>query len=178
MSGHPRDLAGLVDGELGHAARERALAHLAHCTVCRAEVEAQRRLKARLRSTSSSEPAPALLARLLELPGSEQSSYCDPGPGPATRRPGALRGPHARRGPRTSGGPRRPATRRRTRATVGGALLTLGTLAVLALGGAPTASSRTPLDPTGDDLLVEHARSAAELPLPDPGGVTTAGFAR
>ncbi|WP_349632444.1 anti-sigma factor family protein [Streptomyces lydicamycinicus] len=38
-------LAALVDGELGHDARERVLAHLATCGKCKAEADAQRRLK-------------------------------------------------------------------------------------------------------------------------------------
>ncbi|MFF9901752.1 anti-sigma factor family protein, partial [Streptomyces longispororuber] len=38
-------LAALVDGELGHEARERVLAHLATCCKCKAEADAQRRLK-------------------------------------------------------------------------------------------------------------------------------------
>ena len=39
-------VAALADGELAHPARERALAHLAPCDACRAEVDGQRRLKA------------------------------------------------------------------------------------------------------------------------------------
>ncbi|MCY7364907.1 MAG: zf-HC2 domain-containing protein, partial [Frankiaceae bacterium] len=41
-------VAALVDGELDHAARERAQRHLAHCVTCRAEADAHRRLKVRL----------------------------------------------------------------------------------------------------------------------------------
>jgi anti-sigma factor RsiW len=43
-------VSALVDGELGHAERDRALAHLTFCADCRAEVESLRALKARLRS--------------------------------------------------------------------------------------------------------------------------------
>ena len=61
-------VAALVDGELDHAARERAHRHLAHCARCRTEVDAQRRLKARL-SIMGHDPAPsaALTARLVAL---------------------------------------------------------------------------------------------------------------
>nr|BBJ50973.1 hypothetical protein SAVMC3_36020 [Streptomyces avermitilis] len=38
-------LSALVDGELGHESRERVLAHLATCAKCKAEADAQRRLK-------------------------------------------------------------------------------------------------------------------------------------
>ncbi|GII80210.1 hypothetical protein Sru01_51920 [Sphaerisporangium rufum] len=40
----------LIDGELGHAERERALAHLTFCADCRVELDAMRALKSRLRS--------------------------------------------------------------------------------------------------------------------------------
>src|SRR6266576_773112 len=41
-------VSALVDGELDHDARDRALAHLTGCAECRAEVDAERRAKARL----------------------------------------------------------------------------------------------------------------------------------
>lgn len=43
-------VSALVDGELNHAERDRALAHLAFCADCRREVESMRALKSRLRS--------------------------------------------------------------------------------------------------------------------------------
>ncbi|GIH69296.1 anti-sigma factor family protein [Sphaerimonospora thailandensis] len=43
-------VSALIDGELGHTERERALAHLTFCADCRAEVDAMRALKSRLRS--------------------------------------------------------------------------------------------------------------------------------
>lgn len=46
-------LTALVDGELGHEERERALRHLAGCAACRAEADALRRLKARLRGLAT-----------------------------------------------------------------------------------------------------------------------------
>ncbi|MGW4300043.1 zf-HC2 domain-containing protein [Streptomyces sp. NPDC004646] len=56
-------LASLVNGELGHGARERVLAHLATCTRCKAEADAQRRLKA-IWDDVSQEPTPTFLERL------------------------------------------------------------------------------------------------------------------
>lgn len=53
-------VSALVDGELGHAERERALAHLTFCADCRREVEAVRALKSRLRQLDT----PALPADL------------------------------------------------------------------------------------------------------------------
>ncbi|MER7518666.1 zf-HC2 domain-containing protein [Streptomyces sp. NPDC126499] len=62
-------LAALVDGELGHDARERVLAHLATCPKCKAEADAQRTLKSVFASTAPPPPSEGLLARLQGLPG-------------------------------------------------------------------------------------------------------------
>ncbi|MGW4159564.1 zf-HC2 domain-containing protein [Streptomyces sp. NPDC004788] len=62
-------LAALVDGELGHDARERVLAHLATCPKCKAEADAQRSLKSVFASAAPPPPSAGLLARLQGLPG-------------------------------------------------------------------------------------------------------------
>ncbi|WP_066947348.1 anti-sigma factor family protein [Streptomyces lushanensis] len=62
-------LAALVDGELDHDARERVLAHLATCAKCKAEADAQRRLKSVFAETAPPAPSAGLLARLQGLPG-------------------------------------------------------------------------------------------------------------
>ncbi|MFF9848813.1 anti-sigma factor family protein [Streptomyces litmocidini] len=62
-------LAALVDGELGHDARERVLAHLATCARCKAEADAQRRLKSVFASAAPPPPSEGFLARLQGLPG-------------------------------------------------------------------------------------------------------------
>ncbi|GAA5043142.1 anti-sigma factor family protein [Streptomyces similanensis] len=62
-------LSALVDGELGHEARERVLAHVATCLKCRTEVEAQRRLKNVFAETAPPPPSASFLARLQGLPG-------------------------------------------------------------------------------------------------------------
>lgn len=66
-------LAALVDGELGHDARERVLAHLATCAQCKAEADAQRRLKNVFAQTAPPGPSEGLLARLQGLPGGDPS---------------------------------------------------------------------------------------------------------
>jgi hypothetical protein len=58
-----------VDGELGHDSRERVLAHLATCAKCKAEADAQRRLKDVFAHTASPAPSEGFLARLQGLPG-------------------------------------------------------------------------------------------------------------
>ncbi|MGW1376756.1 zf-HC2 domain-containing protein [Streptomyces sp. NPDC002446] len=64
-------LAALVDGELGHDARERVLAHLATCAKCKAEADAQRRLKSVFAQSAPPGPSAGLLARLQQLPGGD-----------------------------------------------------------------------------------------------------------
>jgi hypothetical protein len=62
-------LAALVDGELDHDARERVQAHLATCSKCKAEADAQRSLKSVFATTAPPPPSAGLLARLQGLPG-------------------------------------------------------------------------------------------------------------
>ncbi|MGV4988242.1 zf-HC2 domain-containing protein [Streptomyces sp. NRAIS4] len=62
-------LSALVDGELGHETRERVLAHLATCARCKAEADAQRRLKNVFAEAAPPPPSASLLARLQGLPG-------------------------------------------------------------------------------------------------------------
>ncbi|WP_024759305.1 anti-sigma factor family protein [Streptomyces exfoliatus] len=80
-------LAALVDGELGHDARERVLAHLATCARCKAEADAQRTVKSVFASVAPPPPSEGFLARLQGLPG---------GPGEPS---GGSGGPGAPRGP-------------------------------------------------------------------------------
>ncbi|GHE51460.1 membrane protein [Streptomyces spiralis] len=61
-------LSALVDGELGHDTRERVLAHVATCPKCKAEVDAQRRLKNVFAETAPPPPSESFLARLQGLP--------------------------------------------------------------------------------------------------------------
>ncbi|HEX6473214.1 MAG TPA: zf-HC2 domain-containing protein [Streptosporangiaceae bacterium] len=90
-------ITALVDGELGHDERDRVLAHLAACAPCRAEAEAQRRLKQRLRSLGDASPTSDLLTRLYAMgePGGPITPRTRPMPGaakpPVVARPGAHR---------------------------------------------------------------------------------------
>lgn len=80
-------LAALVDGELKHDARERVLAHLATCAKCKAEADAQRRLKTMFVESAPPPLSEGLLARLQGLPGGGLDGPAGPlgppGPGPA-----------------------------------------------------------------------------------------------
>ncbi|MGW4557088.1 anti-sigma factor family protein [Streptomyces sp. NPDC004365] len=61
-------LSALIDGELGHDTRERVLAHLATCAKCKAEADAQRRLKNVFAEAAPPPPSESFLARLQGLP--------------------------------------------------------------------------------------------------------------
>lgn len=78
-------LSALVDGELGHETRDRVLAHLVTCPKCKAEADAQRRLKSVFAQAAPPPPPAGLLARLQGLPGAGSLG----GPGA----PGGLGGP-------------------------------------------------------------------------------------
>lgn len=84
-------LSALVDGELGHDARERVLAHVATCPKCKAEVDAQRRLKNVFAEAAPPPPSESFLARLQGLPagGGPDGDGTPPGGGAL---PGGLPG--------------------------------------------------------------------------------------
>ena len=65
-------LGQLVDGEMAHSDRDRALAHLANCAACRTLVEAERRLKSQLSALPMPEPSARLMAALFQLPETHQ----------------------------------------------------------------------------------------------------------
>ncbi|MFB6617655.1 zf-HC2 domain-containing protein [Streptomyces sp. NPDC085524] len=84
-------LAALVDGELKHDARERVLAHLATCPRCKAEADAQRRLKSMFVESAPPPLSAGLLARLQGLPGGGPDG--PPGPMGPTGGPGSAGAP-------------------------------------------------------------------------------------
>jgi anti-sigma factor RsiW len=65
-------LGALVDGELAHDDRDRALAHLASCGQCRTLVEAERALKNQLEAMPMPEPSARLMAALFQIPATER----------------------------------------------------------------------------------------------------------
>ncbi|MFF4156625.1 zf-HC2 domain-containing protein [Streptomyces sp. NPDC001678] len=77
-------LAALVDGELGHDSRERVLAHLATCWTCKAEADAQRRLKNVFAEAAPPPLSDSLLARLQGLPGGVGGGTGGPGGPPGS----------------------------------------------------------------------------------------------
>ena len=187
-------LTALVDGELGHEERDRALAHLAGCAQCRDEVAALRRLKGRLRDLSGSPvadeagdlpsddlPSDDFLSRLRSLPASAGPPASDGvSPGPPAGPPARHSAPPLRSSPRPARTPparprdNRPAGHagvlkaqpRRRYLVVGAATLFLGLgSASYAAGGRQEAPSVTP---AFDRFSVEHALTSGDAPLTDP----------
>ncbi len=167
-------VSALVDGELGHEARDRALAHVAHCAACRQQLDDERAIKERLSAAPTPDPSNAMVAGLLALgePG-------DPVP-PRTRRmplaplvptlpaPGRRARTGAPRG-RAEASNRPPTTvrtRRARRASVGAltfVVLVLGT--AFAAGGADQRGR--PVVPPAAEFSTEHAATSSGMPLRD-----------
>ncbi|MFJ9337964.1 zf-HC2 domain-containing protein [Streptomyces sp. NPDC101733] len=179
-------LAALVDGELKHDARERVLAHLATCAKCKAEADAQRRLKALFVESAPPPLSAGLLARLQGLPGAGPEGP----PGPSGGGPGRPLGsgapgvdPFASFGYAVPASPRegfplhevgRP--RRRFAFVAAGAV----SLAAIALGGSlpldtiePNARGDAPAARPGPSLPLSDA--VVRDRMPSPGGVPTLG---
>ncbi|HEY0538354.1 MAG TPA: zf-HC2 domain-containing protein [Actinoallomurus sp.] len=161
-------LTALVDGELGHDERDRALVHLAACDQCRAEADALRVLKRRLRAMGDALPAESLLSRLQAMgePGG-------PVPPEIRRLPGQSRVPALTRPRDTRPAVGRSAAARRRlprgRYLVAGA----ATLAVLGIGSAAFAAGSDPrslprVTPSVEQFAVEHALTSGDVPLTDP----------
>ncbi|MEW2352657.1 zf-HC2 domain-containing protein [Spirillospora sp. NPDC029432] len=112
-------LTALVDGELGHEERDRALAHLALCERCRSEADALRSLKGRLRGLgglpasdgADDLPTPDFMARLrgMGAPGGPAAGPDDP---PPPARPARSRVPAGPVPVRPAGAAPRPAASR------------------------------------------------------------------
>ncbi|RCV55844.1 zf-HC2 domain-containing protein [Marinitenerispora sediminis] len=93
-------MSALVDGELGHAERERALSHLAACESCRFEAEMLRRLKRRLNGLGAPEPSMDFMGRLAGLSAADRGAPPDDPPsGPPMPSRGFLDGLARRTGP-------------------------------------------------------------------------------
>jgi anti-sigma factor RsiW len=176
---HLRDLvAALIDGELTHEERDRALAHLASCSACRSEVAAHRVLKERLAAAQPPMPSAGLLAQLHRMsePG-EPLPLTRRGQTETTRPPTV---PVGRRPP-TRGVVRPTSARSRARRRVQGVLVasavavTTTLVTAFAVGGEPVSDAVTP---DVETYVVEHARASRVLPFADvPAEVVGVGLA-
>jgi anti-sigma factor RsiW len=160
-------ITALVDGELDHDERDRVLAHLAGCAQCRAEAEAQRRLKRRLRSIADATPSPDLLTRLYAMgePGGPIPPRARPMPG--TTKPPVVPRPRARR-PLDN----RPGGKGRRLPRVRYVAVGVATLAVLGVGTAGFMAGadqgKLPrVAPSLEQYAVEHALTSGDVPVTD-----------
>jgi anti-sigma factor RsiW len=145
MSAHlGHAVTAFVDGELEHERREEVLAHLTHCSTCRAEVEAVRRFKAALRGSGGPSVPFDLSSRLMAV------SARPPAAVPVHRPPAPRRAalPHGMR-----------------RTAVGGALLLLGLGGAIGLAGPPPRGPVAPVDPTSPQFVLDHGATSTEVPF-------------
>jgi len=164
-SGHVGELvSALVDGALDHDTRDRLLAHLAGCPACRADVDDERRAKARLTGLSDPALPAALVARLRAIGIPEAVGVGD---GPTGGRPASRR--DSRRPPQ------RRSARTRIVASTGGLLAAALSLAFAVGGGGAEGRAVTP---QVDRFTVDHAAVTGEVPLTGPAGTgVTVSFA-
>ena len=163
-------IAALADGELGHRERDRALAHVAHCVTCRAELDAQRAVKTTLAASREPAPTPQTLAALRSL--------ADPGAPLPPRARSMPQGPVVPDLPPPGRGPfgtrrdsRRPGERRlrRVRVVSAGALSVAGlVLGTAFVAGGTTAGPSGPVVPPVAELSVEHGRTSVAVTVGDP----------
>jgi anti-sigma factor RsiW len=184
---HPLDkLSAAVDGELDHDARDRIFSHLVGCESCRAEADAQRRLKAQLGTVDCPEPSSDLMQRLLGVPAfsAEPREEIRPVVTPAiSLSPARSVFPAARNraASRPAPQPARPAARsgrsRRRGVVVGAAgsaaavASLLGTAFVI---GEPAQQQPPTLQPPLNSFSADHASTTAGYPFGDPAAMLPA----
>nr|WP_269091049.1 zf-HC2 domain-containing protein [Actinopolymorpha cephalotaxi] len=192
----------MVDGELDHEARDQVHAHLAHCAECRDAVDAERRVKSLLSGMPAPTASASLEAGLLALAEpagvSGEESPRPLGSGASATRgdlartpiqagvrvparaprlgPSAAHRPPGQPGTRRPRRDSRPAGRSRRRLTVGvagaAAMATMTFVVAFAAGGQPKEPAQVSVVPPVQRYAVDHAGSAAEVPLTDPGAAT------
>ncbi|MYS83409.1 anti-sigma factor [Embleya scabrispora] len=169
-------LAAYVDGELGHEAREKVLAHLAECADCRVEAEEQRQVKQLLGKVRQPGPSDELMARLLGLGESAQEPPPPPASGdrftfPAAGRPTARArsrstGPRAGRPGNMPERVRPPVSRRRLTFAAAGAfsMMAVALSSAFVPGGTSGGTEGRPAAPAVERYLVEQAATTTALP--------------
>jgi anti-sigma factor RsiW len=135
-------LNAFVDGELDAQRESEVLAHLAWCRECSSEADALQRFKAALREADPCLPMD-LSARLMAV-----SSF------PTAVHP-------ARRPTRV----RRQLDSRVGRLAVSGAFVVLGIGGAISLAGPAPRQPVAPVDPTNAGFVVDHTKTANEVPL-------------
>ncbi|MDQ1713948.1 MAG: hypothetical protein QOE45_3398 [Frankiaceae bacterium] len=143
--------AALVDNELSHDERDRALAHITHCSACRAEVDAQRRLKALLANQADPVLSVRFTMTLLNVPR-DAAGHARPD---VVRRRRVLRRPQDAR------------SLRNRAATVSA----LGVALVAGVAGVGGGADGRPVRPPVQTFVDEHTATTVRFgPLNDPAG--------
>ncbi|MBP2707653.1 zf-HC2 domain-containing protein [Microbispora sp. RL4-1S] len=176
-------VSALIDGELGHNDRERALAHLTFCADCRAEVDAMRALKGRLRSMDPPAVPADLTMSLLRMaePGGPLPPRMRPFPDHPAFGSGGLPGMHPApldNRPRDRGagssGPGRPGRARRVGYVAVGfasAAVAIGTMFMVGGASAPQTPSPAMFVPPQ-----VHNPAPTVTPTPTPSHRVTPGL--
>jgi hypothetical protein len=172
-------VSALVDDQLSHDERDRALVHVTRCEQCRIEVEQERETKAALRRLPPVEPPAELVKALLAMAetGGPLPPQRRPFPDaaaptvgwrPIDSRPQTARPLGGQRSRRPELAPR--ASRARIQLAATGALSVGALTLVLAVLGAPTAAGPAPtaVVPPMRTFAVEHAKSTGLLPFVEP----------
>jgi anti-sigma factor RsiW len=178
---HPMDkLSAAVDGELDHDSRDKVLSHLVGCDTCRAEVDAQRRLKARMAALEApQEPSTDLMQRLMGVSSfsPEPREEVRPVITPAVSLfPQRSAFPAGRTGGTRPGSPRTTRSRRRTGVlgAAGSAAAVASLLGTAFVVGDPARSEQPPaLQPPVASFSYDHATMTGGAPFADPVGLLT-----
>jgi hypothetical protein len=144
-----RDRSALVDDALDLDRRERLLAHLVHCTACRAEVADLRRVREALRTEAPAETPTELAQRLISIAGADAQA-------PLSSRPFRRTGPG-----RLSSRRRRLRARATTAVAVGA---TVAGVAVVGYVAAPAEGGAALPDPTAE-AQAAFSSTIAQFPL-------------
>ncbi|TWD73255.1 putative zinc finger protein [Kribbella amoyensis] len=188
MTSHPLDrLSAAVDGELDHDSRDKVLSHLVGCDSCRAEVDAQRRLKGQLAALEAPGPSDDLMQRLMGVPAfsleprEEVRSVVTPVVSLSPQRSAfpAARNDATRPGTRST-----PRSRRRTGVlgAAGSAAAVASLLGTAFVLGDPARGEEPPIvQPPVASFSADHAATTTGSPFADPvallNGYNGTGFA-
>lgn len=176
---HLGDLAAaLVDNELSHDARDKALSHVTGCDECRLEVDRQRRLRSMLANQADPEMPAGLAAKLLAIADQPAADVSVPRRrrswpilqaaafAPASTRPTGARGPVTTA---PTGRVDRVRGRLGVRRVLAGSAVAIALTAGLATAGGPTATAGPARVPPVDMFVQQHTLMTARLPFGDPG---------
>jgi anti-sigma factor RsiW len=150
MNGHlGAQVAAFVDGQLDYPRREKALEHLSWCAGCRAAVEQERWVKARVQTLPGAEPSADLLSSLSRV------QVESPLPVQPTEPPGYWHLPLTR-------------ARRNGLMLAGAGTVAAGFLGLAYTVGGTTVADHDPVSPPVDRFSTKFAGTESSTPFSDP----------